>query len=676
MFHGKAMKKLFGFLLLICLSIFLNIEIAAQCGGTYFKRLSPTLYQLNGNISRSIDMTGDGIPDLVGTNIVPQTGDRNKIIILPANGSGGFGAAVTVDMPNNIVSFTVGDFDNDNFKDLFVRFEFPTPNFRIYKNNGNGTFTQFPSQTGQGGLSALYFGDLNNDTKGDLIIYTSFNGEVRVYLGNGNGTFQTGALITNNSLITPGDFNGDGSQDFMVGNSLLINQGGGNFSTVSNVITFQFNESVRDIRDYNGDGKADLVTYKRSQPPSISLHINNGNNTFTRTEFPVNTDQQFLDADGFVLAGNFSGNAGPDVIYISPRYGQTYVFTNDGAGNLSLQILKYVFSGNVFLTGDYTDDGKTDSVVLSNGFSNTNTPPKLFQEISVSVQKNVCNPVGQPRYVDFDGSGTTDYSFWTPDTGWWGYLASTQSGTTGAGHFFPFGSGSAGDIPTPGDFDGDGTTDYAVYRNSNGFWWISRSSDGQAAAVQFGLPGDKPVVGDYDGDSISDVAVWRPSDGNWYILFMGTQSYTIAHWGTDGDKPVPEDYDGDGKTDLAVFRPSTGTWYYLKSSDLNLGTVQFGLGTDRPIPADYDGDGKADIAVYRESNNVFHLLRSYNLGYSSYVLGSPGDILQPGDYNGDFVSDFAVYRPSTQSWGVWFRNPNFPFGGNNIIPTASMLRIE
>jgi hypothetical protein len=636
----------------------------------------PTLYQLNANLTRSADMTGDGIPDLVGTNIVPTTGDRDKIVILPANGSGGFGTPITLVTPNNIVSFTVGDFDTDNFKDLFIRFEFPTPNFRIYKNNGNGTFTQFASQSGQGGLSALYMMDINADGKGDLINYTSFNNSTSRLLGNGDGTFQTGTQIATGLSVISGDFNGDGLPDFIDGPNMLMNQGGGNFTTVSNGITFQFNEFVRDVRDFNGDGKSDLVAYKRSQPPSISLFINNGNNTFTRNEFPVNTDVPSLDINGFVLAGNFSGNASPDVLYLSPTYSQTYVFTNDGAGNLSLQILKYGFSGNVFLTGDYDADGKTDAVVVSNGFSNTNTPPKLFQEVSVTMQKNVCNQSGQPRYVDFDGTGTTDYSYWNPDTGWWGYLSTIQNGTQGSGRFFPFGSASAGDIPTPGDFDGDGATDYAVYRNSNGFWWISRSSDGQTAALQFGLPGDKPVVGDYDGDSISDVAVWRPSDGNWYILFMGTNSYTIAHWGADGDKPVPEDYDGDGRTDLAVFRPSSGAWYYLKSSDLNLGTVQFGLGTDKPVPADYDGDGRADIAVWRESTNVFHILRSYNLAYSSYLLGSAGDIPQPGDYDGDNVADLGFYRPSTQRWGLWFRTPGFIFGAPNIIPTASMLRIE
>jgi hypothetical protein len=110
-----------------------------------------------------------------------------------------------------------------------------------------------------------------------------------------------------------------------------------------------------------------------------------------------------------------------------------------------------------------------------------------------------------------------------------------------------------------------------------------------AASFQWGLPGDVPQTGDFDGDRKSDFAIWRPSEGQWYILQSST-SYTQAvsyQWGLDGDIPMSNDFDGDGRSDLAIWRPANGTWYLRFSTSgysyASAKAYQWGLPSDLPV---------------------------------------------------------------------------------------------
>ena len=85
-------------------------------------------------------------------------------------------------------------------------------------------------------------------------------------------------------------------------------------------------------------------------------------------------------------------------------------------------------------------------------------------------------------------------------------------------------------MAVPGDFDGDGATDPAVYRTATGGFF--------SPALNFGGVGYIPVPGDYDGDGMTDTGVYDTTNGHWFIDQTTAGFTIIPAFGGPGYVPV------------------------------------------------------------------------------------------------------------------------------------------
>ena len=559
--------------------------------------------------------------------------------------------------------------------------------------SGNGTFFKI--------VVRHVPADADGDGKTDL---TLFRPSTATWYTLPSGSGFTAPTSTSFGLPgdvpLPGDYDGDGIADFAVYRSgSWIIQLSSTGTTVSYVLRTSFfvvgvGADLPVPGDYDGDGRTDLGIYR---PSTGTWYIGAASSGYSM----ITTTVQWGLRNDIPVPGDYDGDGKTDLAVYRPSTGTWYILKSSSGFTTSIAF-QWGLSTDIPVPGDYDGDGMLDGAVYrpSTGMWFVLKSSSNFTA-AVSYQWGL--PGDTPVPGDYDGDGQTDLAVVRPATGVWFILQSRTNFSTSVSLQW----GAPGDIPIPNvsvaiavvatrrtvangmraaDFNGDGWTDFVVFRPSIGKWLIQSSRTATTGAFPnvFGVPpitfanGDTPVTADFDGDGVAELAAWRPSTGDWMWYTTATTSpppfaggipFKIQ-WGLNGDIPVPADYDGDGIADPAVYRPSIGTWLVRKSpfsGPLQSLVFQWGLPDDVPVPGDYDGDGVTDLGVYRPSTGVWYLLMSSTnfTTSASYQWGLPGDVTVPGDYDGDGITDLAVYRPST---GVWYlRQSSAGYGTSTAI---------
>lgn len=255
---------------------------------------------------------------------------------------------------NNAFRHGWADYDNDDDLDLYIAATWNSNGINeLWANNGGTGLTPMPNTGATPNIAQPYEGtvswaDYDNDGWADLFLPRWNDQKNKLYKNNGNGTFSdiTAGAVVNDLAWTSGgfwgDYDNDRDQDLFVvnyqigatapgNNNLFRNNGDGTFTkitTAGQVVTLPQNGRSANWADVNNDGWMDIFVC--NQFGQDLLHLNNGNGTFT-TQTVGATNHTSWSSNW----GDYDNDGDLDLVTIGFWNTDSRFWQNDGAGNLT-----------------------------------------------------------------------------------------------------------------------------------------------------------------------------------------------------------------------------------------------------------------------------------------------------------------------------------------------------
>jgi hypothetical protein len=261
----------------------------------------------------------------------------NSVTVRFGSGGGAFPTLATITGFVTPVAIVSADFNEDGASDLAVGNQSGfsmdpvghTISILLNNNDATGTFTTLTpgsSPATNGFVTRLLATDLNEDGHIDLLaidVTASPNG-VRFYAGDGTGHFAAATIISTDthspSALVAVDLNGDHHLDLAVTTgdttAIFLGNGNGTFGAPTYLLYPDPIEGADGAvhvaaADIDHDGDIDLVTTAGNFPGGVTVFRNNGDATFTRSRFKINS---VVTNPIFVALADLDGDGNIDIV--------------------------------------------------------------------------------------------------------------------------------------------------------------------------------------------------------------------------------------------------------------------------------------------------------------------------------------------------------------------------